>query len=289
MTSKTLQQCYIKAKTAFKDAHLPTADVDADFLVGWLTATTRLDRVRNPDIMITKALCSELDSIIQRRLKGEPVHRIIGKRNFYGRDFTLNFDTLEPRPDTETLIDAILPYVQKIAQNNDEVTIVDMGVGSGIIAVTLACEAPKVKVVGVDVSQNALDMAQKNAIHHGVEQRFTPCLSNWFEKLSGTFNIIASNPPYIRHHDIEKLDIAVRQYDPMRALDGGKDGLDFYRQLAEQSHNFLHKDGYIVVEIGIDQAKDIEKLFCDNGFQQIEAVCDLSGIIRVLIFKNKHS
>ncbi|WP_182418321.1 peptide chain release factor N(5)-glutamine methyltransferase [Bartonella sp. HY038] len=287
MTSKTLQECYLSAKQAFKDADIATAELDADLLVSWLTATSRLDRVSNPELVITHQLVMELDSIIKRRLNGEPVHRIMGKRNFYGRDFWLNSDTLEPRPDTETLIDVLLPYVRSLAQQKDKVTIIDMGTGSGAIAVTLACEEPKVDAIGVDISQNALDMAKSNAARHGVEPRFTPLYSNWFENIVGKFDIIASNPPYIPHKEIEELDIGVRQFDPMRALDGGIDGLDFYRQLAEQSRNHLNDDGYIALEIGMGQEKDVNDLFDKNGFILVEAIADLSAIIRVLIFKNK--
>ena len=287
MTSKTLQECYLSAKKAFKDADFPTADLDADLLVSWLTATSRLDRVSNPNLVIISDLCAELDSVIKRRLNGEPVHRIMGKRNFYGRDFWLNCDTLEPRPDTETLIDALLPHIRLLAQKKDKLEIIDMGTGSGAIAVTLACEEPKVDVIGVDISQNALDMAKANAERNDVAQRFTSCLSNWFENITGKFDIIVSNPPYIPHKDIEELDIGVRQFDPMRALDGGDDGLDFYRQLAKESQQYLNDDGYVAMEIGIGQEKDVHELFSQNGFALIEAVADLSNIIRVLIFKNK--
>lgn len=273
------------ATQILQQAGIEQARLDARLLVEWVTATGRLDALLRPELALTPAQSAKLDAALQRRINGEPTHRIIGRRGFYGLDFALSADTLEPRPDTETLIDLVLPFLQ--AQANP--TALDMGTGSGAIAITLLHTVPQLYVTAVDISAGALATAQQNAVQAGVEARFTPLTSDWFANVSGRFDLIVSNPPYIPHGDIAALDQSVRDFDPLRALDGGADGLDFYRLLAVQSRQFLKPQGKIAVEIGIRQKEDVTALFIAAGFTLAAAKADLGGIARALLFSTSNS
>jgi len=276
----TLAVALRHAIRTLQQANISTAGLDAHLLVEWATGTTRLDALSRPDLALAPEQSAKLEAALQRRIKNEPVHRIIGMRSFYGLDFALSTDTLEPRPDTETLIDLVLPFLQE----QTHPTALDMGTGSGAIAVTLLHMVPQLQMTAVDISVDALATARKNAVQARVETRFTPLTSDWFAKVSGRFDLIISNPPYIPHGDISALDKSVRDFDPLRALDGGADGLDFYRLLATQSRQFLNPKGKVAVEIGIGQKEDVITLFTTADFILDTVKTDLGGIERALLF-----
>ncbi|WP_455478638.1 peptide chain release factor N(5)-glutamine methyltransferase [Bartonella sp. B10] len=260
------------------------ANANAKILVEWITGTNASDRLLRPDIRLSSEQIVQLKEAIKRRISGEPVYRIIGKRDFYGISFELSQDTLEPRPDTETLIDLVLPFFIKHVEKSQKTTLLDMGTGSGAIAITILKKIPQSYAVAVDISEDALKTATKNANNAKVIHRFTPLLSNWFDSVTDRFDFIISNPPYIPEEDIKYLAKEVRLYDPLRALIGGKDGLDFYRKLANEAANHLKEEGYVAVEIGHSQEKEVRKLFEKNHFQCLEVRKDLSGIPRALLF-----
>ena len=218
-------------------------------------------------------------SLVSRRLANEPVHRIIGMREFYGRDFILGPDALIPRPDTETLVDVVL---EKIGDHGQPLSILDLGTGSGVIALTLACEFSKAQVTAVDVSDAVLENCQENSKRLGVVDRVTVLKSDMFENVDGAFDLIVSNPPYIPTKDIKALSPEVRLYDPERALDGGTDGLDFYRQIFSSAQDYLKQGAMLIVEFGIGQTDDISQLATKNGFENLEVHYDLGGLPRVL-------
>lgn len=263
-----------------QDAGLEASAIEGRILAEWASDTTRLDSITNPNKPITTDMQTRLALVLKRRLNGEPVYRILGAREFYGLPFHLSRETLEPRDDTETLIDLVLPVMKTIAAPH----FLDMGTGSGIIAVTLLKHQPKATAFAVDISEDALNTATQNAALHDVQDRFTPLLSDWFDKVKGTFDLIISNPPYIPHSDLAYLQKEVRAFDPPRALDGGEDGLDFYRKLASQAGAFLNKNGFVAVEIGIGQKTDVTKLFAANSFHLHESRKDLGNIERALLF-----
>ena len=273
-----------KTRKLFRDRKLANADLDARLLVEFVTSTTRTDEILNPDLQVSDEALQRLDSAIVDRLNGKPVYRIIGKREFYGIEFQLSVDTLEPRDDTEALVDLALPEIQAIIGQCGEAGIVDMGTGTGAIAIALLANVDRLKATAVDISDNALDTASLNAKNAGVTDRFTPLKSDWFSGLSGKFDMIISNPPYIPESQISSLATEVKKYDPLRALAGGQDGLQFYRKLAKEGRPFLKPHGMIAVEIGKGQEKDVIALFSENGFELKKTRKDLNGILRALLF-----
>ena len=273
-----------KTRKLFRDRKLDNADLDARLLVEFFTSTTRKDEILNPDFQVGNDALQRLDKAIVERLNGKPVYRIIGKREFYGLEFHLSADTLEPRDDTEALVDLVLPEIRSIADRYGEAKIVDMGTGTGAIAIALLANVDGLKATAVDISDDALKTASLNAENARVADRFNSLKSDWFSGFSGKFDMIISNPPYIPESEISTLATEVKKYDPLRALSGGKDGLQFYRKLAEESRLFLKPHGMIAVEIGKSQEKDVIALFSENGFELKKTRKDLNGILRALLF-----
>ena len=273
-----------KTRKLFRDRKLDNADLDARLLVEFFTSTTRKDEILNPDFQVGNDALQRLDKAIVERLNGKPVYRIIGKREFYGLEFHLSADTLEPRDDTEALVDLVLPEIRSIADRYGEAKIVDMGTGTGAIAIALLANVDGLKATAVDISDDALKTASLNAENARVADRFSSLKSDWFSGFSGKFDMIISNPPYIPESEISTLATEVKKYDPLRALSGGKDGLQFYRKLAEESRLFLKPHGMIAVEIGKGQEKDVIALFSENGFELKKTRKDLNGILRALLF-----
>ncbi|WP_413154534.1 peptide chain release factor N(5)-glutamine methyltransferase [Bartonella sp. cb54] len=264
------------------------ANLDAKILVEWITNTNASDRITRPNLRLSPEQIVRLEQAVQRRIAGEPVYRIIGKREFYGISFVLSQDTLEPRPDTETLVDLVLPLLKKYVKQSGKTTLLDMGTGSGAIAIAILKQIPQSYAVAVDISENALKTAIKNAENAKVIHRFTPLLSDWFDSVTNRFDLIISNPPYIPERDIKNLAKEVRLHDPLRALIGGKDGLDFYRKIAHKAVHYLNEKGYVAVEIGYSQEKKVCDLFEKNGFQCLKICKDLCDIPRGLLFTYNH-
>ena len=273
-----------KTRKLFRDRKLDNADLDARLLVEFFTSTTRKDEILNANFQVSEDALQRLDKAIVERLNGKPVYRIIGKREFYGIEFHLSADTLEPRDDTEALVDLVLPEIRSIADRYEEAKIVDMGTGTGAIAIALLANVDGLKATAVDISEDALKTASLNAESARVADRFSSLKSDWFSGFSGKFDMIISNPPYIPESEISTLATEVKKYDPLRALSGGKDGLQFYRKLAEESRLFLKPHGMIAVEIGKSQEKDVIALFSENGFELKKTRKDLNGILRALLF-----
>nr|WP_303853977.1 peptide chain release factor N(5)-glutamine methyltransferase [Bartonella apis] len=284
MIMASLSDVLKKTRKLFRDRKLDNADFDARLLVEFFTSTTRKDEILNPDFQVGNDALQRLDKAIVDRLNGKPVYRIIGKREFYGLEFHLSADTLEPRDDTEALVDLVLPEIRSIADRYGEAKIVDMGTGTGAIAIALLANVDGLKATAVDISDDALKTASLNAENARVADRFSSLKSDWFSGFSGKFDMIISNPPYIPENQISTLATEVKKYDPLRALSGGKDGLQFYRKLAEESRLFLKPHGMIAVEIGKSQEKDVIALFSENGFELKKTRKDLNGILRALLF-----
>ncbi len=227
-----------------------------------------------------------LERHIEKRLEGMPIDKILGHREFYKNDFFVSRDVLSPRPDTEILVEEAL----KIIEANGSKRVLDLGVGSGCILLSLLAEVKDLEGVGVDASSKALAVAQKNAKKLKLTKRVKLLEKNWFDNgfvgvFEKPFDIIVSNPPYIKTADIEKLDIGVKKYDPILALDGGEDGLDSYRKIAEFAPFLLFDDGYLLLEVGRRQSRAVKEIFTDKGLVHLGTVKDLAGIERVLIFK----
>ena len=227
---------------------------------------------------------SRLEESVRRHSAGEPVYRIIGRREFYGLSLSLSPETLEPRPDTEVLVDAVVPHLQQIVARNGKARVLDLGTGTGAICLALLSECPSAVGVASDISVDALATARKNADMNGLGARFQAVESDWFASIDGRFDVIVSNPPYIRSAEIEELDVSVRLHDPLRALDGGPDGLEPYRVIAAEAGRHLEAGGIVGVEFGWDQLADVRAIFEACGFVVLEAIKDLAGHDRALLF-----
>ncbi len=224
-------------------------------------------------------------SYIDMRCKRIPLQHITGYQEFMGLDFKVNEHTLIPRQDTEVLVEEALDTINKykMATNKDEIKVLDMCTGSGCIAISVASIAENVDVFAVDLSKEALNVAKENAENNNVSNiKFVQ--SDLFKLIKEeTFDIIISNPPYIRTKDIEELMPEVRNYEPMSALDGFEDGLYFYRNITLEASRCLESGGYLLYEIGFDQADDVKKIMYDNGFLNVKVIEDLAGLNRVVI------
>ena len=218
---------------------------------------------------------------VARRVNGEPVSKILHRKGFYKRDFYTSADVLDPRPDSETLIEAVLTNHPERTQ---KLKILDLGTGSGCLLLSLLDEYPNAQGIGIDGSDKALKVARKNA-GKGSRARFLHQDWRCLSKRLGAFDIIVSNPPYIPTRDIAHLDKEVKDYDPLCALDGGKDGLCAYRDLAAILPTLCHTQTDIYFEIGKGQQAQVEKIMARNGFQCVRAYQDLGHIVRVLQFK----
>jgi release factor glutamine methyltransferase len=259
--------------------------LDARLLIAEVVGFSLTDFVMKPDHVVTPEESARIAAMIERRANGEPVHRILGHREFHGLDLFLSKETLEPRPDTEVLVDTLLPALKKAVSAKGGARILDMGTGTGAIVLALLKECPEATGIGSDISADALETAARNAARNDLGARFEAIRSDWFEKISGRFDIIVSNPPYIRTDIVATLDQEVRIHDPMAALDGGQDGLAPYRLIAADAGRFLVENGIVGVEIGFDQRLDVSAIFASHGFSLLDAVKDYGGNDRVLTFR----
>lgn len=223
-----------------------------------------------------------VNEFILRRQAGEPTSKILGKRGFWKEEFHTSVDVLDPRSDSETLIETVLKYMPDTAV---PLRILDIGTGSGCLLFSLLDEYKNATGMGIDKSQKALAIAHENKKNRQAKLRQVDFMtSKWTTDLE-QFDIIISNPPYIKSGDIEGLDVGVKKYDPLLALDGGADGLNAYRALAPSLEPLCHPDSKIFFEIGQGQEMDVCDLMCQNGFEFLSEHKDLGGIVRVLVFK----
>lgn len=220
---------------------------------------------------------AQFDAYVSQRLARKPVARILGYREFWGREFEISADVLDPRGDTETIVLEALKTPAK--------RLLDLGTGSGVLAVTLLAEWLDANAVASDISNAALAIAKTNAAKHGVAARVEFCCSDWLDKISGQFDLIVSNPPYIAESELSVLSPDVTHYDPKIALSPGKDGLVAYRAIARDAQNHLLPSGRLIVEIGASQGADVKKIFTQIGYQEIEILKDLNERDRVVIAK----
>lgn len=261
-----------------KGAGIESAALDARLLIKHVTRMSDADLIVNPNPELTAPQEARLKDMISLRLKGKPVSKIIGEKEFYGRIFAVNEHVLDPRPDSEVLIDTVLRH----CAGRDCLKILDLGTGSGCLVLTLLAELPQARGTAVDISPQALRMADGNASGIGVADRVDFIESDWLDKVGGTFDIIVSNPPYIASEAIAALRSDVREYDPIMALDGGTDGLNPYKILFPQIRRYLEMGGIVAMECGENQADDIMRLMENPRFGDLQVHCDLAGIARVV-------
>ena len=250
--------------------------LDTRLLLQEATGMTHAEIIAEPETEIGAESLVKFNSFIARCLAQEPVSRILGRREFYGRNFIVTPAVLDPRPDTEVVVELALKLVPRGL-------FIDLGTGSGAIAVTLAAENQNLSGIASDVSPAALSVAQINAKANAVEQRLAFQLSHWFEGVEGQFDLIISNPPYIRAND--KLMPEVFGHDPHLALFGGEDGLEAYRAISAGASSHLAFGGIVVVEVGSEQNEEVARLFETKGLILLEKATDLQDHIRALAFR----
>ncbi|MBL6610086.1 MAG: peptide chain release factor N(5)-glutamine methyltransferase [Rhodobacteraceae bacterium] len=257
-----------------KQAHIDTAGRDARLLAAAAMEINTAQVTLKALDHVSKQQQDHFESMIEQRRSFKPVSRILGKRQFWNRWFEISPDVLDPRGDSEVLVNLALQ------QKADR--ILDLGTGSGILALTLLSEWPDALAVGADICEKALLIAQRNAVQLEVSDRFQAQKSDWFEAISGQFDLIVSNPPYIGEDEIPHLDPDVRLYDPMIALSPGRDALQAYQNIARDAIGYLKPGGRLLVEIGFRQGEAVRELFASNGLKEIEIIQDLNGIDRVV-------
>ncbi|KQT76933.1 protein-(glutamine-N5) methyltransferase, release factor-specific [Methylobacterium sp. Leaf466] len=279
----TRQAALSVARSLLERDGIDAGPEDARFLVLDALGLTQTELRLAPDAAIGEAGAARLARAMERRLSGEPVARILGAWEFWGLPFLLSLETLVPRPDTETLVETAL---RGLADRGHALRILDLGTGSGCVLIALLSECRHAFGIGVDRSAHALVTASANARANGVGDRCAFVAASWSDPLTGPFDVIVSNPPYIASAVIPALSASVRDHDPVLALDGGVDGLDAYRSIldgiAAGDASLLAGDGALHVEIGFDQAQAVADLGRRAGFEHVHVVRDLAGHERVV-------
>ncbi len=258
-----------------------TPRLDAEILLAYVLNTQRLNLYMNLDYPLEQDQLREYRRLIGLRGQRIPVAYLIGRKEFYTKDFMIDRNVLVPRPETEFLVDQAI----RIGQDYAAPQILDLGTGSGIIAISIALALPTAKILAADISPAALEIAKKNAEQLDVIQRLSFLRSDMFTHFPPKrFDVICSNPPYIPTDDLDKLEKEI-EFEPKEALDGGPDGLKYHRELIQNSPSFLASRGSLIVEIGSDQAEQVETLAKGRGFIHVKTVQDYAGKDRVVILQ----
>ena len=276
----TLRDALAAATRRLAEAGIPEARLDARLLLQHRLGLRREDVFLQADRPLTAEEAAGYEALLARRLAREPVSRILGEREFWSLPFRLSPDTLDPRPDTETLVEAVLDRVPvRVAP----LRLLDLGTGSGCILLALLHELPNAAGLGVDRAPGAARTARENAGRLGLAGRAGFAVSDWATAVRGPFDIVVSNPPYIPAADIAALAPEVRRHDPALALAGGADGLDPYRLLAREMPRLLRAGGTAAFEVGIGQDRDVAALLAASGLEVLEVRRDLGGIGRCVV------
>jgi release factor glutamine methyltransferase len=282
----TLSKAFVEAASILRQGGIETPELDARLLVCHAASLTHEAYIAGARDELAPATRARLDAAIERRLKHEPVARITGSREFYGRAFLLDPHALDPRPDTETLIEAALAIVERKGLRDMPLRLLDLGTGTGCILVTLLAELPRADGIGTDRSGAALALAAANARRHGVSSRAAFAAGDWLDAVTGKFDLVLSNPPYLASAEIAGLAADVAAYDPILALDGGPDGLDAYRRIAGRAGEVLAEDGRFLFEIGPTQGAAVSEILRQAGLRldgQEGVRRDLAGRPRVVV------
>jgi release factor glutamine methyltransferase len=280
---QTIETAHRALTAQFKRAGLESADLDARILVGSVLDLDLTGLIAAAARILNRDEAERLEGFGRRRIAGEPTARIIGLKEFWGLPLRLSPATLVPRPDTETVVEAALEILRGESSHDSPLRVADLGTGSGAILLALLSELPDAFGVGTDISVPALRTARDNARKLGFMARAAFVVCDYAAALSGPFDLIVSNPPYIRSAEIASLDTEVRDHDPHRALDGGFDGLDAYRLIAPQARRLLAPGGVLVMEVGHGQSGDVQKLLAAAGaIPAGPPKSDLAGIRRAV-------
>lgn len=286
-----LDDIYRETIASLKEAGVENPHLDARILLKHYLGLSDSDLITEGARDVGE-LPAEFTSALEARLVHKPIAKILGVKEFWGLDFIVDTNVLDPRPDSETLIETVLAHCRDHGGVDKKWTILDLGTGTACLPIALLSELPHARAVATDISPDALRVARRNAATHGVEDRLRFMQGAWLDPILEThesdrgegliFDMIISNPPYIPSGDIENLDEDVRNFDPILALDGGKDGLNPYREILKKASQVIHPHGQIFFEYGTNQTNDILRIVEDYGFASPVVVKDLSGCDRVV-------
>ena len=280
--ASTYNTLYLDARRALKAAGAGNPQMEARELLGFAADKTREQLLRDMSLYASDAAEKRFGELMARRLKGEPVAYLIGEWSFYGVELDISPEVLVPRDDTEVLATKAIERVQAI---EGQTRVLDLCAGSGCVGLAIAKNCPDAQVMLADIDEGALRVCRQNIRRNGLSGRAVACAADALQKPPAAlwdFDVIAANPPYIPTADIDTLDDSVRLFEPRIALDGGEDGLDFYRAITDKWVSSLRLGGWLLCEVGIRQAGEVEKLFAKAGLRDIQTYQDTAGIWRVV-------
>lgn len=277
---KVLRQILSEAADLLELNGIDNAKIDAWLLLEHVCQISKVDYYKDPNMTVSLEKANEYMDLVKRRSSRIPVQHIIGTQEFMGLFFKVNENVLIPRQETEILVERVIQIVKKEGYSS----VLDMCTGSGCIITSVAKNTHLKRAVAVDLSQKALELAKENAILNQCHN-ITWIQSNLFDEVTGTYDVIVSNPPYIPTKDLEELQAEVKLHEPRLALDGYEDGLFFYREITKKAKKFLRLHGYLFYEIGYNQGSDVKNLMIEEGFDEIQVVKDYTGLDRIVIGK----
>ncbi len=278
-----LNELYSATKVQLNAGSIKNASIEARRIICHIANLNEDVFITHPNIDVEKSVQAQIENIIERRLRGEPLSKIIGKQEFWGLPFIVTKDTLDPRADTETLIECVLQYCEVNSFKDKPLNILDLGTGTGCILIALLSELPKAIGVGVDYSLDAAAIATQNVKLNNLSNRIAIVNANWMDAIDlSQIDIIVSNPPYIRDDVIANLSNEVKNHDPILALSGGQDGLVAYKKIINTLKNEKNLRAQIFFEIGYDQLEGVTRLVDDSNLCVRDSKRDLSGNNRVI-------
>lgn len=282
----TIREIIFQATAQLEGAGIPSARLDAEVLLAFCLNCDRLDLIKNPERLLNNAEQTSFRAFISRRLHHEPVAYITGRKAFWSFTLEVNSDVLIPRPDTEVIVEETLDVFR--VHSVDQPRILDIGTGSGAIALALAAEIPGAQITATDISVAALKVAKKNALALGLDHSITFLHGDLFAPVRGTFDLIVSNPPYIGADEYEILPAGVKDFEPCQALFAGKTGLEFYENLVYQAKKHLKEKGWLLLEIGYKQTKEVRTIMeMSEFYDSIDVRTDYAGLSRVIKGRRK--
>ena len=278
----TYNNLFLDTRARLKRAGVESAQLEAREIICFAADKNREQFYRDMSLYVSGELERRVEELVRRRLAGEPVAYIIGEWEFYGLPLDISRDVLIPRLDTELLAER---GILKARESGEGARVLDLCAGSGCVGLAVAANAPECRVVLGELSEGALRVCKQNVRRNELNARVTCLCVNALENPSSSlwdFDAIVCNPPYIPSGDIQGLDVSVRDYEPHMALDGGEDGLDFYRAVAARWKSALRLGGTLIFEVGMGQAPDVEDILAQNGYEDIKTLPDTQGVWRVV-------
>ena len=276
-----LKEIQRKLCNNFSTIGIETPELDARIILKEVLSLDDKDLILKESLDIPEEMIEKIITIESRRLNGEPISKIFKKRDFYNSTFVISNDVLDPRPETELIVEIANNYINK----NEVKNILDLGTGSGCILLSILNENRMINGLGIDLSKEAISIAKQNSKKLNLETQSNFLVSNWMSSVNYKYDLVVSNPPYIASEDIKNLSKSVKIYDPILSLDGGDDGLNSYRLIASDLKRIISMNALIIIEIGYNQSLQVIDIFKKNDFKLIKKYNDINGLDRVLTFQ----